>query len=90
MPQENESNKDADKASDISPLLALSDQEQEAIRSLSYIEQELFVDYLLDHHTSGQDYYEGWTRCEFREALFAGPQAFRDAFEYSTKRRSDG
>lgn len=59
----------------------LSADEQLKIQGLTPLEREVFADYLLDHYSTGPDYYEGWTRYDFMLALFAGPRAFREALE---------
>lgn len=67
----------------------LTVEEQQEIAAMSYLEKELFTDYLLDRYSDGPDYYEGWTRVEYNQAIFSGPEAWREAFKVATKRRFD-
>jgi hypothetical protein len=67
----------------------LTPEEQIAIAEMNALERALFMDYLLGAYSSGPDYYEGWAKDHFESALFAGPNAFRDAFKSATKRRHE-
>ena len=65
----------------------LSSEEQTAIANLGYNQKLEFADYLLDNHTDGPDYYDGWGKTEFMEALFAGPDAFRAVLAFVLTKR---
>jgi hypothetical protein len=65
----------------------LSSDEQKRIAKLSSMQRSVFCGYLLNNHTSGQDPRDGWTQMEIEEALFAGPNAWRDALYEAERQR---